>query len=443
MHVRRLAAVVLLLIAACTAGVMSAGSASAGGTGLLTSGSILSAGQSVSSNDATGQIILYMQTDGNLVLYQQANGVTQRAIWGSGTSGHTGQGVYAKMQTDGNLVIYTGSGTALWATNTYGHSGAFLKVQDDGALVVYSTANAALWSSGTVNDILVAGATLASGQYLYSQNRAFKLIMQSNDGNLVLYPTGSSTALWSARIWSPSPGAYALMQASDGNFVVYSSGGSPLYASNTTNHPGEVLKVVNGSNANLYLGSTWELSFLGYRMLGPGCRFDPANDFDGLGVSISSGVTSDESSATINAMQAWDNDFSPNQPQFAYQGDNPFDSHVDLRVTWADLAPPIQAQTVYTCGSDHFTGDPTISWNHDQQGYVWTADNRQAVLVHEIGHALGLDHDYAEGCNGTLAGLMYPDAIGEYQNCNTPTSNWTVPQTTDFNGAYRAYHGQW
>ena len=101
-----------------------------------------------------------MQGDGNLVLYQQANGVLQRALWSSGTYGHTGQGVYAYMQPDGNLVIYTPSSGSLWNSGTSGHNGARLAVQGDGNIIVYSTTNQALWSPLSTNDMLTPGTTL-------------------------------------------------------------------------------------------------------------------------------------------------------------------------------------------------------------------------------------------------------------------------------------------
>ncbi|MFJ5026604.1 hypothetical protein ACIQB5_00655 [Streptomyces sp. NPDC088560] len=92
---------------------------------------------------------LAMQPDGNLVLYRKRDG---KAIWSTGTSGHSG--AYAYMQADGNLVVYSSTGTALWSTHTYGHSGAYAVMQNDGNVVVYTATGGtgkggALWASNT------------------------------------------------------------------------------------------------------------------------------------------------------------------------------------------------------------------------------------------------------------------------------------------------------
>ncbi|OIJ97810.1 hypothetical protein BIV25_13470 [Streptomyces sp. MUSC 14] len=92
---------------------------------------------------------LAMQPDGNLVLYRKRDG---KAIWSTGTSGHSG--AYASMQADGNLVVYSSTGAALWSTHTYGHSGAYAVMQSDGNVVVYTATGGtgkggALWASNT------------------------------------------------------------------------------------------------------------------------------------------------------------------------------------------------------------------------------------------------------------------------------------------------------
>ena len=101
---------------------------------------------------------LVVQLDGNLVMYRNSDG---KAIWSSGTSGHSG--AYAYMQSDGNFVVYKsgggpGSGGALWSTGTYGHSGAYAIMQDDGNFVVYKSGGGPglggyLWASGTYTQV--------------------------------------------------------------------------------------------------------------------------------------------------------------------------------------------------------------------------------------------------------------------------------------------------
>ena len=61
----------------------------------------------------------------------------------------TGGGDALTMQGDGNLVLYAPGNTAIWATNTSGHSGAELTLQSDGNAVIYAPGNAAVWASNT------------------------------------------------------------------------------------------------------------------------------------------------------------------------------------------------------------------------------------------------------------------------------------------------------
>jgi hypothetical protein len=112
--------------------------AAAGGNQLLPD-ETLHAGQSITG----GGDALTMQGDGNLVLYAPGN----TAIWATNTSGHSGAWVI--MQTDGNLVVVAPNGTPLWATGTNGHSGAELTLQSDGNAVIYAPGNAAVWASNT------------------------------------------------------------------------------------------------------------------------------------------------------------------------------------------------------------------------------------------------------------------------------------------------------
>ncbi|MEV5879951.1 hypothetical protein AB0L75_38225 [Streptomyces sp. NPDC052101] len=92
---------------------------------------------------------LVMQPDGNFVIYRKHDG---KAIWSSGTSGHSG--AYAYMQSDGNLVVYSSTGSALWSTHTSGHTGAYALLQSDGNFVVYTSTGGpgkggALWAGNT------------------------------------------------------------------------------------------------------------------------------------------------------------------------------------------------------------------------------------------------------------------------------------------------------
>jgi subtilase family serine protease len=93
------------------------------------------------------------------------------------------------------------------------------------------------------------GRVLAPGETLNSCDGRFSLVMQSSDGNLVLYWNGHSY-LWAA-FTQGNPGADAIMQ-DDGNFVVYSPQGRALWNSVTYGNPGSYLAVQNDGNLVVY-----------------------------------------------------------------------------------------------------------------------------------------------------------------------------------------------
>ncbi len=172
-----------------------------------------------------------------------------------------------------------------------------------------------------------------------------------------------------------------------------------------------------------------------YSLIGKGCRYDPRNSPDGLGIGIDSSVTKSESDATKQAgVKYWSAAIGPN---FTYIGTSLGASKVDLRVSSANLGATVQGVTYYSCGSDHFTQDPVFKWSHNQTSYTWTQARREAVATHEIGHSLGVGHNNNSRCSGVQAGLMYSDAIGKQIACG-----WVKPTTDDKNGATRANNGK-
>jgi hypothetical protein len=89
---------------------------------------------------ANGSYGLRQQVDGNLVIYDGAN----RPLWARG--GSYVQNARSVMQDDGNLVTYSdylpavsGSGSAIWATNTAGNGPSYLGLMDDGNLIIVQT----------------------------------------------------------------------------------------------------------------------------------------------------------------------------------------------------------------------------------------------------------------------------------------------------------------
>ena len=86
--------------------------------------------------------VLQQASDGNLVIYD----IAHQPLWSRG--GSYVQHARSVMQDDGNLVTYsnylpkvTGSGSAIWATNTAGTGLSYLGLMDDGNLIIVQTSN--------------------------------------------------------------------------------------------------------------------------------------------------------------------------------------------------------------------------------------------------------------------------------------------------------------
>lgn len=112
---------------------------------------------------------------------------------------------------------------------------------------------------------IAGGLGVAKGQPLVSQDGRFKLILQTTDGNLVLYQ--GETALWSPHLEHvdpkyPYPNAWyknLLVFQTDGNLVVY-GGTTPgdisiaIWSSGTDGNPNATLNVQ--SDGNLVISSS-------------------------------------------------------------------------------------------------------------------------------------------------------------------------------------------
>lgn len=102
-------------------------------------------------------------------------------------------------------------------------------------------------ASSTADDVLGVGEMLEPGDSLRSPSGRYVMLMQADDGNLVIYdetrPDGDQ-ATWSTET-SGNPGAYAVMQP-DGNFLVYRRGppsteADGVYETQTSGNPGATL----------------------------------------------------------------------------------------------------------------------------------------------------------------------------------------------------------
>ena len=103
------------------------------GSDALTTGGVLTAGQSLISQDGRNTVI--MQNDGNLVVY-----VAGQPRFASHTSGWDSS---LRLQSDGNLVIYDYRNVAMWTSYTPGSRSGLLLMQDDSNLVLYGPSGAA------------------------------------------------------------------------------------------------------------------------------------------------------------------------------------------------------------------------------------------------------------------------------------------------------------
>jgi hypothetical protein len=186
---------------------------------------------------------LVMQTDGNLVVYND----TGAAVWASGTAGHPGAN--ALMRGDGNFVIFADQAQtqSLWSTGTTAAGGTQSTFNTDGTFTVRNSGGGVVWST---TDTFTAGMTLQPGeQYLAAFGR-YEFAMQG-DGNLVEY-NGARTPIWASNT-SGHPGAFATVQT-DGNFVVYSdqSRSHALWATGTNGSGATELLFQNDGNLVVY-----------------------------------------------------------------------------------------------------------------------------------------------------------------------------------------------
>jgi hypothetical protein len=174
-------------------------------------------GDILSSPD--GDANLFMASNGTLAVYYKGANVKTLA-----------SSVYQlRQQSDGNLVAYSRSGTPLWSVGD--GTARQLYITNDGKLVYKKNEFdagivAASWptNSDTRNSEIKADQILLQNQVIYSDNKKYKLVLQS-DGNLVQYsPNGPTWAVGENR-------GHFLIQQGDGKIVLYDYTGTPIWAS--------------------------------------------------------------------------------------------------------------------------------------------------------------------------------------------------------------------
>jgi hypothetical protein len=98
---------------------------------------------------------------------------------------------------------------------------------------------------------ITRGAQIFPGQSILSSNERFRLTLQ-RDGNLVLYSTNTSKALWHTKTWGR--GSTKLIVQSDGNLVLY-AGTKALWHTKTWGRGSTKLIVQSDGNLVLYAGT--------------------------------------------------------------------------------------------------------------------------------------------------------------------------------------------
>ncbi|MGZ3459272.1 MAG: M4 family metallopeptidase, partial [Archangium sp.] len=154
-------------------------------------------------------------------------------------------------------IFYRANTVLLYGKPNATFTDAKLATEQAAAQLGYSTADVAsvtaAWQAvGVGTNELVAGQTLHLGDTLWSHDRRWALVLQT-DQNLVLWgPSG--TMLWSA--YTSGSGAQIATMQSDGNFVVYTTSvptaGYAVWSSNTYGHSGAYLNLQDDGNLVVY-----------------------------------------------------------------------------------------------------------------------------------------------------------------------------------------------
>jgi len=230
------------------------------GNAWLSIGMQLQNGERIVSPNGAYEAI--QQDDGNLVVYNITSGGLN-PVWATMSIGQGYNSYNTVVQADGNLVVY-GDGNPVWNAGTCGSSGStfFLKMQDDGNLVLYNDSSMWLWCSNygknpnpspTQSQIQV-GEYLCVGQRIVSPNGAYEAIQQS-DGRLVVlnYTSGWYYLNWESFSDRRGYGGFSTEVQPDGNLVIYQYGNA-IWNTETCGYPGNsfVLKMQDDGNLVLY-----------------------------------------------------------------------------------------------------------------------------------------------------------------------------------------------
>ena len=228
----------------------------------MDTGQQLTSGQYLAS--PSQQYILLLQSDGNLVEYYTP---TRSVLLATNTAGNPGDRLYFQ---GSNLVVYSSKDAVLWQSGTGSTTASELQLQDDGNLVLYNTTGLPVWESGTYHyrtDAILAGQSLAPGDYLSSANGQYRLFNSPTQGTMWLYQasTPPDCPLWQQPAYTqtqvgnqinyyPTGTAQSTMSMqADGNLVVTGPGGNVIWQSGTAGTAGGYSLVLqNDGNLVIY-----------------------------------------------------------------------------------------------------------------------------------------------------------------------------------------------
>ena len=121
------------------------------------------------------------------------------------------------------------------------------------AVVVATKAKPKCISSG--RNILKRGENLCSGRYLESPKKAYKLVMQTKDGHLVLYCYSKANkpyVQWKTGKYGFKPQSTGLRFQNDGNLVISDIKGKVKWTTNTHKTEADYLELQDDGNLVLY-----------------------------------------------------------------------------------------------------------------------------------------------------------------------------------------------